>query len=673
MFQPLKNKNITSLFDVINNTSTIMGERMLTNLLYNPIKDVKKLNLYYDVVEELMDNNNWKHIEKLLRGISDLDRLVVSVYNKVIKPRKFYDLFNSYSKICKIYNLVKHTEFTSKLLPNIEICTEFTNCRKYISSVFDILGLKDCTVKDDSIEYGDRYPLKEAEKEYEEMLYARKELDKLAYELNKYIEGRGQNLEFTDEYKNKKTSEDNGLINLAHGFLTTQAKGDKLEKLEKEGKIKVDVGGKLSFFKLKSLKKTLVTSPLISKLCQIYEEIKNKLKIQLYEKYFEVLDKIGTYTFFDKINYFVSRIDLLKSHAKTSIKNKYFKPFIIDETPNSFVQIKDLRHPLVERLREHEYITNDIFLSNPPQGHVDIDYDKFSQGYLLYGANQSGKSTLAKSVGLCVLMAQIGCFTPGKTIYKPYSRIITRLSGNDNLIEGKSSFIVELSELETVDLHTDSNTLMIGDELCRGTDIASGTGIITAVILLMIKKKSSFISSTHMHHLTKIERINNLSEKELNICHLDVECNIDKILTYHRKIKKGTGMANYGIETARSFNFSTELISISEEVRKEYLGLNNNLVETKKSHYNSKVYMDRCLLCGLELKETDKKTLHTHHIKEQNKADKNGFIDYVHKNNKLNLVRMCEDCHLNKLHMLKYKIDVVQTSIGKKYKLVPDL
>ena len=165
---------------------------------------------------------------------------------------------------------------------------------------------------------------------------------------------------------------------------------------------------------------------------------------------------------------FVTLIDIITNKAFIKKKYNYFKPVIKNKCKKAFVNVDDLRHPLVEHIQ-----TNEVFTAN------DISLGKKTDGMLLYGTNTSGKSTLIKSIGIAVVMAQAGMFVPAsKFEFKPYNTLYTRILGNDNLFKSLSTFATEMSEFCSIYNYADNNSLVLGDELCSGTEHPSAIGII---------------------------------------------------------------------------------------------------------------------------------------------------------------------------------------------------
>jgi len=159
-----------------------------------------------------------------------------------------------------------------------------------------------------------------------------------------------------------------------------------------------------------------------------------------------------------------------------------------------------------------------------------------------------------------------------------------------------------------------------------------------------------------------------LPENSLRICHLVLKYDeATKSLVYDRKLQEGSGESIYGLEVAMSLSFDPEFIRGAAEIRRQIMGQGDQFLSTKKSKYNSKVYMDSCTLCG---KKSDilGKGLHSHHIEEQSKANENGFIDHYHKDSSFNIITLCESCHQG-LHSNGLKIITQQTPSGKIVKI----
>ena len=236
----------------------------------------------------------------------------------------------------------------------------------------------------------------------------------------------------------------------------------------------------------------------------------------------------------------------------------------------------------------------------------------------------------------------------------PYKKIFSRIPGGDNIFKGHSTFIGEMNEIRNILKSADDNTLIIGDELCSGTETDSAISIVASGIHHLINKKSSFIFATHLHEISEMERINKI--KTLNIYHLSVKYKEeDNSIIFDRKLKEGSGESIYGLEVCRSLDLDKDFLNTANQIRQEILGT-DILVRNKKSKYNSKLIIDKCQICNKN------NATETHHIKQQKDADENGFIDHFHKNKKFNLIVLCEECH-DKLHNGELDINLTEAKL----------
>ena len=272
-----------------------------------------------------------------------------------------------------------------------------------------------------------------------------------------------------------------------------------------------------------------------------------------------------------------------------------------------------------------EYVTNDVVLGKDNK-----------DGILLFGTNACGKSTLMKAIGLNVIMAQAGLFVACSEFQlKPYTQIFTRILNNDNIFRSQSSFAVEMMELRSIFQLGDENSLILGDELCSGTETLSAISIVATSLETLSKAKSSYMITSHLHQLTEIPLIQKLSN--LDIYHLKITNN-NGVLNYDRKLCEGSGPPIYGLKVCEAMGLSKDFIQGSTSIL-NYLTDKEKIVSTKQSNYNPTVFMDECKVCQ------SKEQLECHHIKEQQDADEHNMIDFHHKNKKHNLVCLCKTCH----------------------------
>lgn len=645
---------VDSLFSVINNTSTPLGKRYLRTMLLNPITDINQLESYYNMTDELITQNLSDDIEKYLKQLPDLERYQRKLHLRLIKPHELVILFRAYLVIVELYRMLLSqglTHIKSLLLTNEEIA-DFNACLNYVLTLVDLEKLERCQIVDHHLEFTLSFlvPGQDAiADQYQDKLQTYDQtLQMICQHLNSFLhETRGKLIEFN--FKSAPLAHDNDESE-SIGYLTTTNHKASVLKAHLQ-KIDVKLCGQISFSTIKQ--QTIITSDKIEQCGSALETTRSQLADHLLQVYHNLIAKvIEQHQFFNSLIRFISRLDFVKSHAKTSLKYQYYRPVIIKEAQRSFLKVKDLRHPIIERIIDTEYITNDVSL-----GHVTDD-SQDPYGILLYGLNSAGKSSMTKAIASCIIMAQIGCYTPGKLTYYPYSKIITRLSGHDDLFKGQSSFVVEMSELRTALRNADPYSLVIGDELARGTESISSASLTIATILCLLERQSSFIFSSHLHMIPETAYIQQLRTDQLRICHLSTSYDEQHdTLVFDRKLKDQQGPTVYGIDVAKSLHLGPEFIKLANEIRRNLEGVGDQLLNTKKSKYNAKLYVDSCMLCGLKV------NLETHHIRQQSEADDNGFIGHIPKNLRHNLMVICETCH-TELHRNNLQIITKHISQG---------
>ena len=354
------------------------------------------------------------------------------------------------------------------------------------------------------------------------------------------------------------------------------------------------------------------------------------------------------------IEEWLTNVDLTVSMAKTAEAQSWVKPQI-EENPTatepSRVSIEKLRHPLIEtQNRQSKYVTHDI----------QLGYEDAGQGWLLYGINASGKSSLMKAIGLAVLLAQIGSYVPAKHMtLRPFHRIATRILNQDNLWAGLSSFAVEMSELREILSVADHQTLVLGDELCSGTESISGTAIVAAGIQHLHKAGTRFVLATHLHDLIKLGAVTCLPS--LRVWHLHVEYDpISDLLIYHRSLKAGPGSSMYGLEVAKALHLPRDMIDAAFALRRELLG-EAAAEDAEKSRWNAALSRHTCSSCGIAA------DLEVHHLEERHNAtvDKRN-ADGLALNHVRNLTVLCKKCHEKHHANLLHIGPVEDTSEGPK-------
>lgn len=641
-----------SLFEVLNCTSTRMGYRMLRNRLFNPLIDSNELNRSYQMIEEMNDDLATK-LSIPLKGMPDLDCLYRKLLIHTLKPKELVNLYNAYSQVASIYGIILDSNcptLSSVLFDEIE---EFNLFLSKMFSIFDLERLQQCKIVGDGNRSGKRVmdfthvPIKigaapHLDKLVITVLQHEQNLQEICNHLNSFLSGkRGDPIGYHLKVKDAKKREER-IVGV--DILTTQAKARDILK----SPVDEELCGKLSVEIVHS--KRRITSSVIRSLVDGLDQCKQELRSGILLLYRKFIAEAGKWKFYEPVSEMISMIDYIKSCRLVATQHHYFRPIIVEDgrgegegnegdtgtegvkgegtgKTDSFLEIQDLRHPVIERIIDQPYVTNDLKLGADMPG-----------GLLVYGANSTGKSSLARATGLAIIMAQAGMYTACKLRYRPFHRIFTRISGNDDIMKGMSSFVVEMYEMRIFDREADSRSLILGDEPCRGTERYSGAGIALTAIERLIQRNSCFIFATHMHDMLKLKAFQAIKDN-IQVAHLNMYYDDElERLVINRKLTSGSGPTIYGIEVARSLGFDTEFIRRAVEIRAETSDMSAEILPPTKSRYNRGVYKDRCSLCGTQTR------LHTHHLAPQKDAV-NGFIGAMPKDIAGNLIILCESCH----------------------------
>jgi DNA mismatch repair protein MutS len=309
------------------------------------------------------------------------------------------------------------------------------------------------------------------------------------------------------------------------------------------------------------------------------------------------------------------------------------RPVFVEAT-ESFVEAAHLRHPILERIQlgGNPYVSHSVALT--PHAISIPDTVKTRNGLLLYGMNASGKSSLMKAIGIACLLAQAGFPVPAASFrLAPFTAIFTRILGNDNLWAGLSSFAVEMTEFREILRFSDARSLVLGDELCSGTESLSATALVAAGVEHLASVGTKFVFATHLHELATLPDIASLTS--VKAVHLKVEYDsVSDRLIYDRRLAPGSGSALYGLEVCRALDLPLGYLDRATVLRKTLAGWTAPTV----SSYSSSVVVDACAVCQGTTK------LEVHHIRPQVEAvaaEAEGFdLDAAG-----NLVCLCATCH----------------------------
>lgn len=645
------NNNIKfhSLVDVINKAETNMGKRYIKHIITSPFVEPEKLNNIYNIVDIFRKNKYFETITPHLKNICDISRLYRQISLNILKPINLTEFISSFQEVISLFDKLKSNSELTKHIKTSHIRQDIRNLNEFMGKYINIEKIKiyNFTEIKENIFNKNIYP----------------ELDELQDDINNNHILMEEVLEQLDDIINDQKYEGKKAIVIKHNkqdghyFLLTTKRYELLKSKVNQIIIKNKVIN-ISDFGIKQISgSTKMTLPFLKNKTENIEELLEKLVSLTKEKYYlflqEIVDKYES-SIKSSIE-IITQIDYYNTIAKVSQMYNYIRP-IISQTKTSHIKARNLRHAIVERIITHEYIPHD----------VDIGNDNL-KGMLIYGLNSSGKSVLMKAIGISIIMAQSGFYVPSSEfIYYPYNALYTRITGNDNLFRGLSSFSLEIVELNAILKRSNKNTLVIGDEVCRGTEHISGNAIVASSLLRLSKLESTFIFATHLHELMTIDEIKN--NKLIKAYHLEVSHDeATDSLIYDRKLKEGTGEKIYGITVAKYIIKDSDFINKALEIKNILIDRDEPLL-TKKSKYNTKLLMDECMVC--HKKNTSKGKQHeTHHINYQSNCDDNDFVkdkQHIKKNDIFNLTVLCSDCH-DRLHNGEFKIkQKVLTTNGEK-------
>ncbi|HGZ70243.1 MAG TPA: DNA mismatch repair protein, partial [Nitratifractor sp.] len=403
----------------------------------------------------------------------------------------------------------------------------------------------------------------------------------------------------------------------------------------------------LKDFHIKRLKNSVkISSDLIVDISAQYSALQRRLIAQVKEAFLETLEHIEKHysALLEKLISFIGELDFAISGAKCAAVYNYTRAQIVQERSLEFV---GLRHPIIESRQENGiYIPNDLYFGEPDGAveseHITLEASegKAVNGVLLYGINSSGKSSLMKSCGIAVVMAQAGLFVPAVAMqFSLVDKIFTRIVSKDNLYKGLSTFAIEMLELKNIFNRASENSLILGDEISHGTETLSALAIVSSSIKRLSSVGCYFIFATHLHQLIDIKAI---KELENIVClHLGVSYDesSDRLL-YNRKLEIGSGSTLYGLEFAKALHLDKEFLNDAYAIRKELTGELSEvelLKKKRKSRYNKAVYLTKCAICNEAVEEV-------HHIEPKAKG-KGGFIEHFKTNHKYNLIPLCSRHH----------------------------
>ncbi|MBR1936669.1 MAG: DNA mismatch repair protein MutS [Bacilli bacterium] len=506
-----------SLLWLLDKCKTAMGSRYLKNTILNPLTDKEKIERRYDLLSTLSTEFILRDdLIKSLDNVYDLERLVGRITYGNLNAKDMLQLKNSLKEFPKI------KEILNKL-----------NYEKQIETFEELENLLERTIEEDApFTLHEGHLIKEG---------YNKELD----ELKKISSGSKDfilNLE-------KEEKERTGIKNLKVGF--NKVFGYYIEISKGQASKVVEEFGYERKQTLTNCERFI--TPLLKEKENIILGAEEKIISLEYKLFMDIREVVKRYS--ERLQQsakIISEIDMLQSFSIVSDLYKFTRPEIVEEKN---LKLIECRHPVVEQVMKDRYIPNDIIM------------DKTTSILLITGPNMAGKSTYMRQCAITVIMAQMGCFVPCKKATLPiFDKIFTRIGASDDLVSGESTFMVEMKEANTAIEEATENSLILFDELGRGTATYDGMSLAQAILEYIhnnIKAKTMF--STHYHELTTLEK----SLKQLKNVHVSAIEENNKV-TFLHKVKPGAVDKSYGIHVASLAKLPKSLINRANDILNVY-------------------------------------------------------------------------------------------------------
>ena len=528
LVENLRNQTrLGSLLWLLDHCQTAMGSREIKKWITRPLIDKSLIQKRYDVVGNLINNFEVKEdLTSNLKNVYDLERIVGRISYGNLNARDLIQLKNSIKALPQIKEDIKNI--------NTEYSTYLSNM---IDTLDDLYNLLESSINEDApITIKDGDIIKSGYNE---------ELDKL-----RDITKNGKNWLINYE---KEQREITGIKTLKVSYNKVFGYYIEISKAASQ-----TISSDLNYVRKQTLANAeRYISPELKEYESLILNSKDKSVELEYDLFVEIRKECLKYINNLQINAkVISTIDSLLSFAITSEKNNYVRPTLTDKME---INIVDGRHPVVEVLSDETFVSNDI--------NINQNFNIL----LITGPNMSGKSTYMRMLAISVIMAQIGCFVPAKSATLPViDQIFTRIGAADDLVSGKSTFMVEMTEVNNALKAATKNSLILFDEIGRGTATYDGMALAQAVIEFVHEKIGAItLFSTHYHELTSLDK----TLKRLKNIHVTAKDDKNTLVFLH-KVIDGPSDKSYGINVAKLAHLPNQVINRAQDIL-------NYLEETK--------------------------------------------------------------------------------------------
>ena len=506
-----------SLLWLLDKCKTAMGSRFLKHQIENPVTDKKELERRYDFVEKISTEFIIRDdLRTSLDAVYDLERLAGRISYGNLNARDMLQLKRSLKELPKIKELLNKLDYDKEIEP-----------------LEEVEQLLEKTIKEDP-------PLSLKEGSIIKDGY-NSELDEL-----RSVSSCSKDFILSIEQKEKERTGIKSLkvgFNKIFGYYIEVSKGQKALVKEEYGYERRQTLANCERYITKELKEK---ENIILGAEEKIINLEYKLFMDIREIVKRYISKI------QEISKIISEVDMLLSFSIVSDENKFIRPKLVETKE---LRLIECRHPVVEKVIKDKYVSNDIIMDN----NTNI--------LLITGPNMAGKSTYMRQCAITIIMAQIGCFVPCKSAIMPiFDKIFTRIGASDDLVSGESTFMIEMKEANYAISEATENSLILFDELGRGTATYDGMSLAEAILEYIANKiKCKTLFSTHYHELTDMENnLSNLKNKHVSAVEENGE------ITFLHKVKDGSVDKSYGINVAKLAGLPKEVIDRANIILKEY-------------------------------------------------------------------------------------------------------
>lgn len=651
-------ESLRSVGAFLNKCGSAVGRRLFIHQIVHPTFDVDWLNTEYTAIARLLEFPELiDHFRKMVREVADLEKISRQLVSRKLNPDSVARLYKSVLAIQQIHSAVISScpDLCDYLVfggagehSNRVVESWITQLLEFISVNLIVEKCEGCS---SMTNFDENIMLPGVSEELDGLLKRMEENEELFQEIRSTLNNLMSRIDSTrggssTDYVRVHDTEKTG------SYLQMTKKRSATLKKHLEDSLKKDPYSKIVFSLGKSNVSVAVSEihmvsagmstdnirfHMLDRLLHDKMTIRETINSTITKAYSSFLERLENRCFstVDKLTKFIAKVDVLQSKAYVAKTYGYCRPTIDSTNPDSqsYVNAKGLRHVLIEHIQTQElYVANDISLS--AESH---------SGMLLYGTNAVGKTSLIRATGIAVIMAQSGMYVPCLAFsYRPYRAIFTRILGNDNLFKNLSMFAVEMSELRVILNLADKYSLVLGDELCSGTETESALSIFVSGLADLHEKQATFLFATHFHEILKFDEIKAMTK--IAVRHMAVHYDREHdCLVYDRVLREGPGNRLYGLEVAKSLHLPDEFIERAYLIRNKYFPDMRGSLSDPSSAYNSLKIRGFCEMCKEEVAGE------IHHLQEQKFADESGRIGSIHKNHPANLMSLCEKCH-RKMH-----------------------